>query len=99
MLTVVDKPDQHEEKVGRAAVKEGDKKEMKFIKDLEKRGKDSKNKAKEEQLERITSIIVKYRKEQEKQRLYLCRLNSTQFEMKYSANKISEICITIKEIA
>ena len=72
-------------------MKEGDKKEKKFIKYLEVRGKDSKKKAEEEQLEGITTIIVKGSEQQEKQRMYLCRLNSIQFEMKYSANKISEI--------
>ena len=57
-----------------------------------------KKKADEEAIEGITSIIVKGRKEQEKQRLYLCRLNSIQFEMKYSGNKISELRIMIKEL-
>ena len=97
MLTVVDKSVKIDKKDGRAAVKEDDKNEKQFIKGLEVRGKSVQKKANEEAREGITSIIVKGRKEQEKQRLYLCRLNSIQFEMKYSENKISELRIMIKE--
>ena len=57
-----------------------------------------KKKSDEEAFEGITSIIVKGGKEQEKQRLYLCRLNSIQFEMKCSGNKITELRIMIKEL-
>ena len=86
MLNVVEKPVKIDKKDGRAAVKEDDKKEKKFMKGLEVRGKSVEKKADEEALEGITSIIAKRRKEQEKQRQYLCHLNSVQFEMKYSSN-------------
>ena len=89
--TVVDKVPKVEKVDGRAAVKKEQKKEKLHIKELEKRGMNSYQAEEASRFESLKDIMVKGRKEMSKQRLYKCRINKIEFQLRFAAARIKEI--------
>ena len=98
MAAVVETDLKGKKENGRNAVKKAEKEEKAYIKDLEVRGT---AKFAEEEAGRYTalaSIMVKGRKEIQKQRLFKCRINKIEFELRFAASRINEIREELKEL-
>ena len=67
-----------------------------YVKDLDRRGDSRLNKEANDNLGELGSILIKGRKEMEKQRLFKCRIYKIEFEMRYQTSKIKEIQDEIK---
>ena len=75
----------------RNATREVKVEEKKYLKDLDVRGENASDKDRNAQLNDIGEIMKRGRKEMAKQRLYKCRIDKVEFEMRYQTSRIKEI--------
>uniref|UniRef100_A0A7S2RP34 Uncharacterized protein n=1 Tax=Eucampia antarctica TaxID=49252 RepID=A0A7S2RP34_9STRA len=68
------------------------------VKELEFRGTPEGIKMRDNEMEGIQYLILKGREEIQKQKLFKCKNDNLQFEMKYAANRVNEIWEEIVEL-
>lgn len=71
----------------------------KLVEKMNERGIDAVSQNENEKISALTDIIIKGRKEMQKQRLFKCRIDKIEFEMRYYGTRIKEIRDEIKELA
>ena len=68
--------------------------ENKLVEKMNERGVDKQN----ENIFKLTEMMMKGRKEMQKQRLFKCRIEKIEFEMRYYGTRIKEIRDEMKEL-
>ena len=85
-------------KQGRKTQREVKKEEKSYMIELDNRGTNQSNKDENDTIMEITEIMMKGCKEMSKQRLYKCRIDKIEFEMRYYSSRIKEIVDELKEL-
>ena len=96
--TIVEKETKGKKDNSRAAVMKELKEEKFYLKELEKRGTNSYKAEEESRFDALKDIMVKGREEMSKQRLYKCRINKIEFQLRFAAARIKEIKEELQEI-
>ena len=77
---------------------ENKKDEKSYMAELDNRGMNQSQKDENNKIKEITEIMMKGRKEMAKQRLYKCRIDKIEFEMRNYSSRINEIVDELKEL-
>ena len=91
MAAVVDTSVKNKRCNGREAVKKAEKEEKAYLKEMEVCGTDKFSQDEASMYSNLTELMMKGRKEIQKQRLFKCRVNKIKFELKFATSRINEI--------
>ena len=99
VIQAIENPKRASDSAGRRLAKRGKKEDdKKYIDALEYRGLPKAISEDNQQMDDIKNIILAGRKESEKQKLFKCRTNKIEFDMKYCADRVKEIREEIVEL-
>ena len=91
---VIDKETNIASDMSRSSVKEKDAEDKKYMRDLENRGCSSS----QDKVNNLSKIMIKGRKEMQKQKFFRCRISKVEFQMKFAASRVNEIREEISEM-
>ena len=94
IASVIDKETNIASDMSRSSVKEKDADDKKYVRDLENRGSSST----QDEVTNLSNIMIKGRKEMQKQKLFRCRISKVEFRMKFAASRVNEIREEISEM-